>query len=87
MKKLAAKDAKMRFGELMDTVQREPVTIEKHGRPVAIVMSVENYRAIEQIKLTRLREKLSVGEAQAIREEFVDYNFEGLINELDKEDD
>lgn len=40
---MTAKDAKNRFGELMDTVQREPVTIEKHGRPVAVVLSVNSY--------------------------------------------
>ena len=39
MKAITAKDAKNRFGELMDTVQREHVTIKKHGRPVAVVLS------------------------------------------------
>ncbi len=66
---IAAKEAKEHFGKLMDTVQREPVTIEKHGRPVAVVMSQTEY---EQIKLERLRAKLAIGEAQLNRGESMD---------------
>ena len=64
MKAITAKDAKNLFGELMDTVQREPVTIKKHGRPVAVVLSEVEY---EQMKLERLRAMLAVGEAQLDR--------------------
>jgi len=61
---MAAKEAKIHFGELMDTVQREPVSIKKYGRDVAVVMSAEAYR---QIKLERLRVRLSIGELQLDR--------------------
>jgi prevent-host-death family protein len=40
---MSAKDAKNGFGLLIDTARAEPVTIEKHGRPVVVVMSVEEY--------------------------------------------
>ena len=69
MKAMTAKDAKNRFGELMDTVQREPVSIEKHGRPVAVVLSEVEY---EKMKLERLRAMLAVGEAQLDRGEGID---------------
>jgi prevent-host-death family protein len=69
MKAITAKDAKNRFGELMDTVQREPVSIEKHGRPVAVVLSEVEY---EKMKLERLRAILAVGEAQLDRGEGID---------------
>jgi len=39
----AAKDAKNRFGEMIDTARRAPVDIEKNGRRVAVVMSAEEY--------------------------------------------
>ena len=61
MKSIAAKDAKNHFGEMLDTVQREPLIIEKHGRAVAVVMSAQDY---QQMKPERLRAKLAVGEAQ-----------------------
>jgi prevent-host-death family protein len=69
MKAFTAKDAKNRFGELMDTVQREPVTIQKHGRPVAVVLSEVEY---EKMKLEHLRAMLAVGEAQLDRGEGID---------------
>ncbi len=82
MKTVAAKEAKTRFGVLMDTVQHEPVTIEKHGRPVAVVLSAREY---EEMKMALLRAKLAIGEEQANRGEFADYSLEGLIGELDSE--
>jgi prevent-host-death family protein len=69
MKAVTAKDAKNRFGELMDTVQREPVSIEKHGRPVAVVLSEVAY---EKMKLEHLKAMLAVGEAQLDRDEGID---------------
>ncbi len=82
MRSMAAKEAKNHFGELLDTAQREPVMIEKHGRPVAVVMSIHDYN---ELKLARLRAKLAIGEEQADRGTFADYNLETLITELDKE--
>jgi len=46
MKNMSAKDAKNEFGLLLDTARAEPVTIEKHGRPVAVVVSVEEYERL-----------------------------------------
>ena len=39
MKTVAAKEAKNRFGKLIDDAQRGPVMIEKNGRPFAVVQS------------------------------------------------
>lgn len=46
MKSMTAKDAKNGFGLLLDTARAEPVTVEKHGRPVVVVLSVEEYRRL-----------------------------------------
>lgn len=46
MKTMSAKDAKNAFGSLLDTARAEPVTIEKHGRPVVVVLSVEEYERL-----------------------------------------
>jgi antitoxin Phd len=32
-------EAQNRFGQLLDTVQREPVSITRHGRPTAFIVS------------------------------------------------
>ena len=46
MKSMSAKEAKNGFGLLLDTARAEPVTIEKHGRPVAVVLSTEEYERL-----------------------------------------
>lgn len=50
MKKFAAKEAKNEFGHMLDTARREPVTIEKNGRPVAVVVSLEDYERLSAIE-------------------------------------
>ena len=46
MKSMSAKEAKNGFGLLLDTARAEPVTIEKHGRPIAVVLSTEEYEGL-----------------------------------------
>ena len=46
MKTMSAREAKNKFGLLIDTARQEPVSIEKHGRPVVIVLSIEDYRRL-----------------------------------------
>lgn len=40
---LSAREAKNRFGYLIDMARQEPISIEKHGRPVVVVISIEDY--------------------------------------------
>ena len=61
MRNIAAREAKIRFGQLLDTAQREPVAIEKHGRRVAVVLSAEAYEEIEAMTRAQLRAELQVG--------------------------
>ena len=48
MQTIPATEAKNRFGELLETVNHEPVEIAKNGRTVAIVLSVKNYQDMER---------------------------------------
>jgi prevent-host-death family protein len=41
-------EAQNRFGQLLDTAQREPITITRRGRPVAMLMAVEEFAARQQ---------------------------------------
>lgn len=43
MKSMSARDAKNAFGLMIDTARAEPLLIEKHGRGVVVVVSVEEY--------------------------------------------
>jgi prevent-host-death family protein len=40
MKALSAKDAKYNFGRMIDMARAEPLVVEKHGRPVVVVVVV-----------------------------------------------
>ena len=40
MQVMTAKDAKTRFGEALDTMQREPILITKNNRPVGMMVSI-----------------------------------------------
>lgn len=48
MQTMSAKDAKDGFGRLIDLARMEPVTVEKHGRPVVVVMAVEEYERLRE---------------------------------------
>ncbi len=50
MKKLNASEAKQRFGEMLDTVQQEPVVIQRSGRDKAVVLSIRDYKNIVEDK-------------------------------------
>lgn len=43
MRTVSAKDAKYHFGELIDAARAGPVTVVKYGRPVVVVLAVEEY--------------------------------------------
>jgi len=46
MKTMSARKAKNAFGLMIDTARAEPVLIEKHGRGVVMVISVEEYQRL-----------------------------------------
>ncbi len=51
MEILNASDAKREFGELILKAQKEPVGINKNGKPVAVMLSVsafEEFQAMQQ---------------------------------------
>ncbi len=64
MKTVAAKDAKNRFGKLIDDAQRGPVMIEKNGRPFAVVQSYEDFKLSERMKLDSLRAAINEAREQ-----------------------
>lgn len=79
MKSIPASEAKTHFGALLDSAQREPVTVSKQGRPVAVLMSIQDY---EEMKLACLRAHLAEGEAQIQRGESTTINDEQELHEF-----
>ena len=60
MKAMSARDAKHQFGLLIDTARAEPVVIEKHGRPVVVVVAVEEFE-----RLTTLNDAATVKQRES----------------------
>ncbi len=46
MKTLSARNAKYNFGHMIDLARAEPLVVEKHGRPVVVVMAVEQFEKL-----------------------------------------
>lgn len=55
MDTLSANEAKTQFGDLLLKAQRAPVQINKNGKPVAVVLSFEEYERFEALKLQTLQ--------------------------------
>jgi prevent-host-death family protein len=72
MRTMSAKDAKNHFGELLMEAQKAPVTIEKNGKPVAVLYSMEWHEAAEEAKLEWLKRAVAEGVAEANRGELLE---------------
>ena len=46
-------EAQNRFGQLLDTVQREPVTITRHGRTAAFIVSPRDMQDLQDARRKR----------------------------------
>jgi len=76
---MSAHDAKARFGQLLDAARVEPVTINKHGRAVAVVMSKEEFDSIEALKLEKLRSEVHKGIEAIERGDFVEIGKDEIL--------
>ncbi len=50
MRTMTSVEAQNHFGMLLDTAQREPISITRRGRPVAYLFSPQEYEALTQSK-------------------------------------
>lgn len=58
METLTSNQAKTQFGDLLLKVQRTPVEISRNGKPVAVILSMEDYAALEALKMAQLQQKI-----------------------------
>lgn len=55
MRTVTSVEAQNHFGELIDSAQREPVTITRRGRPVAFILSPEDMKDLLAVRQQRER--------------------------------
>ena len=58
MRETAARDAKNRFGRLLDAAQSAPVRVTKNGRAVVVMMSVQHYERLRGAAWEQLAETM-----------------------------
>ena len=74
-----ASDARRRFGRLLETVQREPVTITKNGRVAAVVISASDKSLTAAIEEFLEERQWSVRVADAERGGYIGVEESGRI--------
>ncbi len=84
-KGISASEAKTNFGQLLERVQREPLTISKKGRPVAVLMSIDEFETHQRLKLEQLRRAVRAGLRELNAGKVVDgaEAFKAIDRELD----
>lgn len=58
MQTYTANEAKTRFGELLDRAQREPVRVMRHNRLAGVMVSAEDYEAMQAFYADRLQKTM-----------------------------
>ncbi len=72
MDTLTANEAKTHFGDMLLKAQRAPIQINKNGKPVAIVISVDEHESNEALKLRLLKLRASQAKADATADNIPD---------------
>lgn len=81
MDALSANEAKTHFGDMLLKAQRAPIQINKNGKPVAVVISAEEYQNIEAMKLSLLKARAAQANADIAEGKLVDG--ESFFNDLE----
>ena len=58
-------EAQSRFGQLLDMARREPVTVTRHGRPAAFIVSPQDMEALLDVRARRSKAVQSLEEWSA----------------------
>ncbi len=59
MDAITANEAKTHFGNMLIKAQRSPIQINKNGKPVAVVISMDEYESIEALKIQLLQTRFA----------------------------
>jgi len=65
MIRYSANEAKQSMGRVLESAQRGPVLIEKHKRPCAVVLSVEEYDKLRKVNLDEFKQVCQRASAKA----------------------
>ncbi len=81
MKEIAAREAKNQFGQLLDAAQTAPVRVTKKGRPVGVVMSMQQYERLRGAAWARLTETMDRLGAEAAARGLTEAELDALLSD------
>ena len=79
MQVTTARDAKNRFGQLLDLAQRRPVAITKNGRTVTVMLSVGQYERLRGAAWARLADVMDSISVEAAANGLTEATLEALL--------
>ena len=79
MKEIAAREARNRFGRLLDAAQIAPVRVTKKGRPAGVVMSVRQYDRLRGAAWAHLADTMDRLGAEAAARSLTERGLEALL--------
>jgi len=79
MQTFTANEAKTRFGELIDRVQREPIQVTRRNRVVGVMVSAEDYQGMRAFYVDRLQRTMRETAEHAAAKGLTDEKLEQLL--------
>ncbi|MDE0227767.1 MAG: type II toxin-antitoxin system prevent-host-death family antitoxin [Spirochaetaceae bacterium] len=79
MRDITAREAKNRFGQLLDAAQRSPVSVTKNGRAVTVMLSTELYDQLRGAAWERLTATMDAMGEEATARGLTDAKLETLL--------
>ena len=79
MKDITAREAKNRFGQLLDAAQRTPVSVTKNGRAVTVMLSTELYDQLRGSAWERLAATMDAMGEEATARGLTDAKLDALL--------
>ena len=79
MKEITAREAKNRFGQLLDAAQRFPVRVTKNGRAVTVMLSMQLYDQLRGSAWERLTSTMDAIGEEAFARGLTDAKLDALL--------
>ena len=83
MREITAREARNRFGHLLDTAQSTPIRVTRKGRPVGVVMSMQQYERLRGAAWARVTETMDSLGAEATASGLTDAGLDALLTDDD----
>ena len=81
MRYISASEAKQRLAAVLDSVQREPVTIRRQNREVAVVLSPDDYRRLKGANIEQFQDFCDRVSKRASSQGMTEKKLQKLLNE------